>query len=136
MKSKPVWNALDGSPETAWESEFEKGVFIYPAGSVDKKPPKFDSAKQTCAWDGKKWVVTNLSKEEELVSPPTPPTPTPPPAEEPEEPEEEEEYVQTYSDKRREEYGGYGEQIEFIVENGLEAYQKRVADIKKKYPKD
>ena len=42
MESKTVWNALDASPEIAWESPLEKGVFHYPAGSVDKKPPKFE----------------------------------------------------------------------------------------------
>ena len=58
MESKTVWNALDASPEIAWESPLEKGVFHYPAGSVDKKPPKFDSETQSCAWSGKKWVVS------------------------------------------------------------------------------
>ena len=32
--------------EIAWESPLEKGVFHYPAGLVDKKPPKFDSKTQ------------------------------------------------------------------------------------------
>ena len=38
-------------------------------------------------------------------------------------------------DKRRAEYGPVENQIEFITENGLEAWQARVAEIKAKYPK-
>ena len=46
MKSKTVWNALDASPEIAWESPLEKDVFHYLAGSVDVKPPKFNHENQ------------------------------------------------------------------------------------------
>ena len=49
--------------------------------------------------------------------------------------EEPEPYVETYKDKRLKEYGNVLEQIEFITENGLEAWQAKVADIKAKYPK-
>ena len=48
---------------------------------------------------------------------------------EPEEPE------LTWSDKRLEAYGYWTEQLEFITENGLEAWQARVAEIKAGYPK-
>ena len=37
--------------------------------------------------------------------------------------------------KRRGEYGSLEDQIEFITENGLDAWQTKVADIKTKYPK-
>ena len=54
-----------------------------------------------------------------------------------EEPEPEPEpYVETYGDKRMAEYGSLHEQIEFITENGLDAWQTKVASIKAKYPKE
>ena len=34
------------------------------------------------------------------------------------------------------EYGSIAEQIEYITENGLDAWQTKVAGIKSKYPKD
>ena len=33
------------------------------------------------------------------------------------------------------EYGSLEKQVEFITENGLEAWQTKVAEIKEKYPK-
>ena len=42
---------------------------------------------------------------------------------------------QTWSDKRLEAYGYWTEQLEFITENGLEAWQENVAEIKTRYPK-
>ncbi len=38
--------------------------------------------------------------------------------------------------KRIKEYGSIAEQIEFITENGLEAWQTKVNSIKAKYPKE
>ncbi|MDP6586692.1 MAG: hypothetical protein QF535_18700 [Anaerolineales bacterium] len=38
-------------------------------------------------------------------------------------------------DARKKEYGTVEEQIEYITENGLEAWQTKVAEIKTKYPK-
>ena len=38
--------------------------------------------------------------------------------------------------KRIKEYGSIVEQIEYITENGLDAWQTKVAGIKSKYPKD
>ena len=37
--------------------------------------------------------------------------------------------------KRTKEYGSIEKQIEFITENGLDAWQDKVAEIKAKYPK-
>ena len=42
----------------------------------------------------------------------------------------------TYIDKRMEAYGSVEEQIEYIIENGLEAAQARVANIKAQFPKE
>ena len=42
----------------------------------------------------------------------------------------------TWLDNRLFEYGGLPQQIEYITENGLEAWQAKVADIKARYPKD
>jgi len=38
--------------------------------------------------------------------------------------------------KRIKEYGSIAEQIEFITENGLDAWQSKVQAIKNKYPKE
>jgi len=38
--------------------------------------------------------------------------------------------------KRQVEYGSIAEQIEFITENGLDAWQNKVQQIKTKYPKE
>lgn len=43
--------------------------------------------------------------------------------------------AQTYVDQRKEEYGSLSEQLEYITENGLSAWQTKVAAIKAKYPK-
>jgi hypothetical protein len=42
-------------------------------------------------------------------------------------------YDYTYA--RRSEYGSVEDQIEFITENGLEAWQDKVTEIKNRYPK-
>ena len=44
--------------------------------------------------------------------------------------------VDTYADKRIKEYGSIAEQIEYITENGIEAWQSKVNSIKAKYPKE
>ena len=44
--------------------------------------------------------------------------------------------VETYADNRIKEYGSIAEQIEYITENGIEAWQSKVASIKTKYPKE
>ena len=44
--------------------------------------------------------------------------------------------VDTYADKRIKEYGSIVEQIEYITENGLDAWQLKVTEIKLKFPKD
>jgi len=43
--------------------------------------------------------------------------------------------ISGYYESRRSAYGDPAEQIEFITENGLEAWQAKVADIKARYPK-
>lgn len=40
-----------------------------------------------------------------------------------------------YSYARRSEYGSVEDQIEYITENGLDAWQAKVTEIKNKYPK-
>ncbi len=44
--------------------------------------------------------------------------------------------LQDVVDKRIKEYGSIAEQIEYITENGLDAWQTKVAVIKAKYPKE
>ena len=41
----------------------------------------------------------------------------------------------SYTEKRMEEYGSVQEQFEFITENGLTAWQTKVAEIKARHPK-
>ncbi len=143
-KSKKVWVISNGFEDIAWGSPLEPGVFHIPANTVDTKPPKFDPAKKTCKWDGGKWVLADIVKvpTPEVKQPPMPEKPELPesPPEEEHKHEEEgsnkpEENLETYKWKRGLEYGLPHEQLEYITENGLEAWQKRVADIKKKYPK-
>jgi signal transduction protein with GAF and PtsI domain len=43
---------------------------------------------------------------------------------------------QAQVNKRITEYGSIAEQIEYITENGLNAWQSKVAEIKAKYPKE
>ena len=130
MKYKTYWNALDGSEVQAWESPLEEGVLHIPAHSVETKPPTFDPSSKMCSWDGSQWVVSELAKAKETESPALPP---------PEESSEEEEPEippKTYKDRRLDEYGGSLEQLEFITEKGIEAWQTKVSEIKKKYPKE
>ena len=42
----------------------------------------------------------------------------------------------TYLEKRLEAYGSSEQQLEFITENGLEAWQQKVAEIKAQIPKE
>ena len=44
--------------------------------------------------------------------------------------------LQDVIDKRIKEYGSIVEQIEYITENGIEAWQTKVNSIKAKYPKE
>lgn len=112
---KKVYNTIDASINFAHEDPLEPGRYALPAGSTEVEPPEFDSSTQTCHYDGNEWVVTAI------------PEPEPEPEEEP--------YVPTYEDKRLKEYGSTEKQIEYITENGLDAWQQRVAEIKAKYPK-
>ena len=112
---KQVYNTADASINFAHEDPLEPGRYALPAGSTEVEPPEFDSSTQTCHYDGNEWVVTAI------------PEPEPEPEEEP--------YVPTYEDKRLKEYGSTEKQVEYITENGLDAWQQRVAEIKAKYPK-
>ena len=112
---KQVYNTADASINFAYEDPLEPGRYALPAGSTEVEPPEFDLSTHTCHYDGKQWVVTAI------------PEPEPEPEEDP--------YVPTYEDKRREEYGSATYQLEYITENGLEAWQQKVAEIKAKYPK-
>ena len=44
-------------------------------------------------------------------------------------------HVPTYTEQRAAAYGSLESQIEFITENGLDAWQAKVAEIKALYPK-
>ena len=51
------------------------------------------------------------------------------------EPVVEAEEIPEYLQNRQAAYGDVASQIEYITENGLDAWQKHVAEIKAKYPK-
>ena len=110
---KRVYNTADASVNFAHEDPLEPGRYALPAGSTEVEPPEFNPNTHTCHYDGNQWVVTAI--------------PEPEPEPEP--------YVPTYEDNRREEYGSVEDQLEYITENGLEAWQQKVAEIKAKYPK-
>tara|TARA_R100000808_G_scaffold22276_1_gene48398 strand:+ start:219 stop:572 length:354 start_codon:yes stop_codon:yes gene_type:complete len=112
-----AYNIDNASPRERQKDPLSGG-YLMPGNCVDVKPPDFDSKTHTCKFDGSKWVTTKI----------------PDPPKEPKE-KEPEPYVETYKDKRLKEYGSAQEQIEFITENGLEAWQIKVASIKEKYPK-
>ena len=136
MANKIVWNGIDGSEALAFESPLEEGVYHYPEGSVDVKPPDFNPNTQNCFWNGSDWSVSDIPAEPVFEAPPTPEYPEPQKAPPVEPTPEEKPYVPTYADKRLIEYGVAEEQIAFITEHGLEAWQAKVAEIKKKYPKE
>lgn len=104
-----AWNKSNAFPVNRQKSALEEDVWLMPAGSVDVEPPEFNLETQTCSWDGSEWIVADI------------------PISEP--------YVEIYADKRLKEYGSLQEQIEYITENGLDAWQTRVSSIKAKYPK-
>ena len=127
MASKIVWNTQNGGKELVHESPLEKGVYHVPTDVVEVEPPTFNPDSQTCSWDGNAWVITEkvIPEVEEWVAPPEP-DPYVVPANE----------LPDYIFERTKEYGMPHEQLEFITENGLEAWQNKVREIKEKYPKE
>lgn len=115
MSSKTVYNIADASPTTAFENPVRAGHYLLPANSTEIAPPEFDVNTHTCLFNGTEWVVTEI------------PVPEPSPEPEP--------YVETYVDLRLAEYGSPQEQLEFIVENGMDAFIQKQLEIKSKYPK-
>ena len=116
---KQVYNIVDASVNFAHEDPLEPGRYALPAGSTEVEPPEFDPSTHTCHYDGDQWLITVIP--EHLKGPKSPPVPEP--------------YVPTYVDKRNQEYGNPVDQLEYITENGIEAWQQKVAEIKAKYPK-
>ena len=111
-------NAYDiktGQPVPRQKSPLEEGVWLMPAGCTDVEPPTFNSETHTCEFNGSKWIVSEIPEEEEEQEPQLP---------------------DTYEFRRLREYGSTQSQLEFITENGLEAWQTKVASIKAKYPKE
>ena len=113
---KIVYNTTNGAKVVAYEDPKVAGRYALPANSIEIEPPNFNAETHTCAFDGNEWVLTAI------------PEPEPEPEPEP--------YIETYVDKRRKEYGPFEDQLEYITEYGLEAWQQKVAEIKLKYPKD
>ena len=116
---KTVYSIHGGAPVTAQKNPVRKGAFLMPAGATEFAPPKFDPETHTAFYNGQKWELTEIVKEPE-------PEVTP-------EPEIEE--LPEYLQKRLDAYGTMQQQLEFITEHGLEAWQAKVAEIKTMYPK-
>lgn len=113
---KSVYNKATGAEIIVYEDPKVVGRYALPVNAIEIAPPDFDPATHTCAFDGSQWVLTAI--------------PEPKPEAEPEP------YIETYADKRRQEYGLPENQLEYITEYGLEAWQQKVAKIKTKYPKE
>ena len=114
---KTVYSIYNGTPVTAQKNPVRKGAYLMPAGATEFPPPKFNPTTHTAFYNGTKWEVTEIPKEPE-------------PEVEPEA-EQPPEYLQ----KRLDAYGTTQQQLEFITEHGLEAWQAKVAEIKTMYPK-
>jgi hypothetical protein len=99
----------------AWQSPLEKDVFLLPANATFIKPLPHKKNNKII-FNGESWIYKELPKPE--------------PKPEPEKPE------LTYEQKRLAEYGDVAKQIEYITENGLVAWKKKVEAIKAKYPKN
>lgn len=131
-----AYNIHNAAPYQRQKSPLEDGVWLMPADATEIVPPDFDPKTHTCRFDGSEWVVAKIP---EVVSPKlTPETDLEPVESEGESVDvvqPDPSYVETYADKRIAEYGGVGEQIEFITENGLDAWKTKVEEIKAKYPK-
>lgn len=110
-----AYDIKTGNPVPRQKSPLEEDVWLMPGGCTDVEPPTFNAETQTCQFDGSQWVVAEIPEEEEEQEPFVP---------------------STYVEKRVLEYGSVLSQLEFITENGLEAWQTKVAEIKKKYPKE
>lgn len=113
MRYKSFYDLKTGYEVKGWESPKEPGVFHQPANSTDVKPPDYNAETQSITFRDGAWAVSN-----NVIDNSSNPEPE-----------------VTWYEKRCAEYGGFEQQIEFITENGLEAWQTKVAEIKKKYPK-
>jgi hypothetical protein len=116
---KTVYSIYNGTPVTAQKNPVRKGAYLMPANSTEFPPPKFDSTTHTAFYNETKWEVIEIPKEPESE----------------EAPESEAEQFPEYLQKRLEAYGTMQQQLEFITEHGLEAWQVKVAEIKTMYPK-
>lgn len=107
-----AYNKNNASPRERQKDPLGGG-YLMPGNCTDVVPPKFNKETHTCSFNGTEWLLTEIPQ----------PEPDPEP------------YIETYVDKRLKEYGSVQEQIEFITENGLDAWQARVAQIKTAHPK-
>ena len=110
-----AYDIKNGNPVPRQKNPVRPDSWLMPGGCTEIKPPDFNKETHQCRFEGGHWVVSEIEITEEEELPP---------------------YVPTYKDKRWEEYGKAEEQLEFITENGLEAWQSKVASIKAKYPKE
>ena len=95
-----------------------------PKNCTDVKPPSFNKDTHIAKFDGSKWTIEEIPEEpKEFEGKPI------------YTPEEAAALTPEYQQKRLAEYGMLDEQMEFLTENGLEAWQEKVKLIKKKYPK-
>lgn len=110
-----AYNIKTGEPVPRQRNPVRPETWLMPGECTDVEPPIFDSTTHKCFFNGNDWVLSEIPKPE--------PKPEPEPK------------VKTYAEKRLEEYGSVLEQIEYITEKGIEAWQTKVSSIKEKYPK-
>ena len=109
----------------------EVDTYLQPANSIEAEAPTVPSGKRA-KWSGSDWIFEDIPQVEQ-----DPPSldvidivPTTSALDGPDAVE-----LLPYMKSRLIEYGSLEKQVEFITENGLEAWQTKVAVIKEKYPK-
>lgn len=118
-----AWNIRNGHERDRQPNPLEGG-YLMPNNCTDVEPPAFNKDTHIAKFDGSNWTIEEIPGEpKEFEGKPI------------YTPEEASALTPEYQQKRLSEYGNLDEQIEYITENGLEAWQTKVNLIKEKYPK-
>ena len=62
---KIVYSKANGAEAKAFEDPREPGRYVMPAGSIEIKPPVFDSSTQKCYYNESEWIVEDIEVAEE-----------------------------------------------------------------------
>jgi len=123
---KTVYSTINGEPVVAHRNPARPGSYLIPANSTEFPPPTYDNTTQTVRYENSKWIVEDLPIETvenidlqnpgDVVNDAQQDTPQ-------------------YILDRLAAYGTIDQQLEYITEHGVEAWQQKVAEIKALYPK-